>query len=646
MNTRALVKEGRPLFWPWCAVMMTGLVSFIRPLHSVDWIGLLGVVLGIPLLATLPLGNEFQNRTLSLLLSQPVGRGKIWLEKTSMALVAAGSVALLFSLSPLIAETLPDRGQEAYAMALVVAVLASATLWTLIARSTIGGVALSAGSVLVVAALSSAAAGLGTNSLLVMTHFTAIKIMPLIAYAGLMLWLGGRMLVRYQVTGTIAGDDLLTARSNAILGAFSGRACSNPTRPISNLVRKELRLLRPVWMITVLMALAWTCFALLELVRQRTAAKSLSLPIVALGVSSGVIVAILAGCLSLGEEKTSGTYGWHRTLPISAARQWAIKLFVALFVSFICSGLIPVVLLTGGEHFFPSAFSRGPANFRLVWVLGMLLLTLASFWCACAVNGTVTAVAWIVPILAVFLATPAIANWVGGDLAEFLAAKLDLAANFPLAVFISRLDTREMNEIVNWMNPAAPTFRQLIFWVPTLIVGVIQSYRLFSAPVRESAAAAARKLLPLVALGLLCGSFTYGFVRFSNWAASRVFGPISNIHTTVQNVLTDSANREAAQPLQMSFDDLKRHSSFYGPEVPWLRNATITISPDKAHPTTCCGNPRSRFARPLWNYTAVVRLASGTQLTISFEPTQQRPSAPPLWKVRIRWPGEASEETL
>jgi hypothetical protein len=646
MNTQVLVKEGRPLFWPWCAVMLTVLVSLIRPLHSIEWVGLLGVVLGVPLLATLPFGNEFQNRTLSLLLSQPVGRGRIWIEKTSVAFVAVASVVLLFACSPWATQALPDRAQQAYAAALVIAVLASATFWTLIARSTIGGIALGLGSVIIVAGFSSVAAGLGTNSLLVMTHFTAIKIIPLFAYAGLMLWLGGRTLARYQVTGSMAGDDLLTTGSNVILGAFSGGACASPTRPVLNLIRKELRLLRPVWLITALTASTWACLAVANLSHH---SKTLSLLVIAFGLASAAIIAILAGCLSLGEEKISGTHAWHRTLPISAARLWWVKLCVALVVSFVCAGLVPAALLTTGEHLFPLVFSHLPSNFQPLWLSAVVFVTLLSFWYACAVNGTVTAVACVVPTLAIFLATPAIANWAGRALADFVAARSNLFGNFRVAAFLSGLGNRHVDAMINFINPAAPSATQFIFWIPTLILAVIQSYRLFKAPIRNGAFPAARKLSPLVVLALLCGASTYAFVWLSNAAGSRVWGTTFAVDRAIQSVLSNSPNREAPQPLQLSADDLKKA---YPPHVltsPYLEGATVTVLPDKAHPTTCC----SQYAPGrwvIWNYTATVHLATGAEMNFSLEPSAQEPvgvrTGVPRFEVRVRWPGSGPQQTL
>lgn len=646
MNTKALIKESRPLFLPWCAVMLTGLVSLIRPLHSIGWIGLLGIVLGVPLLATLPFGSEFQNRTLSLLLAQPVRRARIWIEKSCVAFVAVATVLSVFAFSPLVAETLPNRSQQANALALALAVLCSAAFWTLIARSTIGGIALSVGTVLLIAGFSTIATGFGANSLFLMTHFTAASAAIPLCYAALMLWLGARTLVRYQVTGTMAGDDLLTAGSNLMLGAFSNRAYANPTRPVLNLIRKELRLLRPIWLLTLLTASAWTCFAVVYLLRQQDKGKALSLPIIAFGLSSAAIIAILSGCLSLGEEKTSGTYAWHRTLPISAARQWSIKLFVALFVSFVCAGLIPILLLFAGRHFFPSAYHFEDANFQIFWLLGALVLTLLSFWCACAVNGTVTAVAWLVPILAILLATPEIGNWAGRELTHLFVLKLNLFANLRTTILISNFSSRAVNEIINPINPTAISAGQLIFWVPTLILAVAQSYRMFWVPIQESTLAVARKLSPLVGVALLCCVFMYGLRQFSNEAASQMYGGIFSVEGAIQNVLSNSANRDSGQTLQLTAGDLNKA---YPPRAhisPWLKDASLTIAPDKAHPTTCCENHLSGRLFVRWNYTATVHLASGAELNLSYEPPAERPTGPPYARVSVRWPGSTSEQIL
>ena len=98
-KTTRILKEARPLLWPWCAVVLAGVLPLLPSLRSVGWIGLAGFFVGIPLLAALPLGEEFQHRTFSLLLSQPIGRIEIWRVKMSAAIVAVLTTSLVLSLS-------------------------------------------------------------------------------------------------------------------------------------------------------------------------------------------------------------------------------------------------------------------------------------------------------------------------------------------------------------------------------------------------------------------------------------------------------------------------------------------------------------------------------------------------------------------
>jgi len=77
-------KEMRALFGPWCAVVIAGALPVIMP-HSYTAVGVmpaglaeslsfLSFFFGVPLLATLSLGDEFRYGTLSLWLAQPSSR--------------------------------------------------------------------------------------------------------------------------------------------------------------------------------------------------------------------------------------------------------------------------------------------------------------------------------------------------------------------------------------------------------------------------------------------------------------------------------------------------------------------------------------------------------------------------------------------
>src|SRR5687767_14611719 len=97
-STIRIRKEARALFWPWCAVVVAGV---LQPILARTYFGQPGIstllnllvtnvgfFVGVPLLATLSLSNEFEHKTLSGLLSQPVSRMEIWREKAGVAAMA------------------------------------------------------------------------------------------------------------------------------------------------------------------------------------------------------------------------------------------------------------------------------------------------------------------------------------------------------------------------------------------------------------------------------------------------------------------------------------------------------------------------------------------------------------------------------
>src|SRR5688500_1371092 len=100
MLTRA-IKELRPLLMP-AGLVIAGALAVAslgaagRPLESLTralWP--VTFVIGIALAAALPFGSEFQQRTMVLLMSQPMSRGRIWLEKWIVLAIAIGIVGAI-----------------------------------------------------------------------------------------------------------------------------------------------------------------------------------------------------------------------------------------------------------------------------------------------------------------------------------------------------------------------------------------------------------------------------------------------------------------------------------------------------------------------------------------------------------------------
>src|SRR5207248_8814767 len=105
------------------------------------------------------------------------------------------------------------------------------------------------------------------------------------------------------------------------------------------------------------------------------------------------VVPLLAGTLSVGEERTSGTQIWNMVLPISIRGQWLLKFTTGLLTCFASQAVALAALSLMNHNVFDPRMSlafTSPAN-RLDLVGLSSVVFIAAFWSACAVKGTVRA---------------------------------------------------------------------------------------------------------------------------------------------------------------------------------------------------------------------------------------------------------------
>jgi hypothetical protein len=617
-----ILKEARPLAWPWCAVTLAGVLPLVPSApHSiagnlVQAICLIGFFLGIPLLATLSLGNEFQHRTLAFLLTQPVERMEIWREKLSVTAVAVFSVALLFffdwrmgalQLGPHFAE---------FAGAWTLATIASAAFWTLLARSTLGGIALNYCNLFIImvwAFLPNRIRGAGNFS----PATIAVVSAALLCYAGAMLWLGRRTFARFQATGGMAGDDLLMAGPDVMPGALAGWLRCRPRGVILNLIRKEIRLLRPLWLITLLAALGWTSLALFGLVPAR-GSNGNPVPMLIVGISS-LLIAVLAGSLSLGEEKTSGTHAWHMTLPVSARRQWLIKLSVAMFAGPVCAVLLPVLAMIASGLRYGSPMMFVELHDVMIWLLAAALLSFASFWCASAVNGTVRAVVWILPVAYVLFFAVHFGVWVAANLVDLVVSRFDPFASLRFTSAISNVPLVSAPTRYHLLNSTDGMLLlvAMLWLIGTLLFAVIQSYRLFRAQPPDSVLSVLRSLLPVAASVLLCSLFFAAASLFVSHARLEVWTLLRETHKAIEQIQPGNRKPDAAHPLRLTVEDLAKASPLSERTRRWLSNSSITVAPDNA--PLCCRDIYVPDKADSW-YLVTIYLPNGPRCTMPFQP--------------------------
>jgi polyhydroxybutyrate depolymerase len=573
-STPRMRKEARALFLPWCGAVILCALPLFHVNHTLAETSVAFCYLAIPMLATLALGYEFQHRTLSLLLSQPISRRKIWGEKMNIAFVAVLSVALVFCFGW---RSAFQQNPELWVFAglYLIATVPSATFWTLFTRSTIGGFVLNGMFPYLLVLVHRKEIFGPTPSPTPSITVPWLTSFVVLCYAGVMLWLGARKLARFQVTGGMAGDDLLMAGPSVMPEALAGWFRSRPTGAVLNLIRKELRLLRPVWLISFLSLVYLTLLTTIRFLLFHESAdpdpEGIQLLLYTPVILFTPLIAILAGSLSLWEETRLGTQSWHMTLPVSARLQWLIKLVTALFTGVVCAVMLPFLAMVALGFVFgtPSMFvnqamggltiaggSIGLAGgpffgllfmFVIQTVPGMLLtallLIVASFWCACAVKGTVRAALCFVPVIGAALLAGRCGGWIAPKLLDLLVSRADPFSNFRFIKAISNL------HLQLFFAAASPLRALTLLLVPTVFIAVIQSSRLFRIQHQDRILSMLPKLLPLAFTAFLSA---FCFAAFAS--LNETNGTITSSGQTRQYLLyvPKSYDRSKTAPLVIS----------------------------------------------------------------------------------------------
>ena len=142
MNTR-LIKEGRDLLPAVACMLLLIVVPNVICHGRAEAVGPLVFGLGCLVLGGWSFGNEFQHRTISLLLSQPIERSVLWREK--MLVLGAGIIISLAVLAICFLHYWPGFVLQQWPLALVaLCAFCGAPYWTLLVRQSIGGMAFAA----------------------------------------------------------------------------------------------------------------------------------------------------------------------------------------------------------------------------------------------------------------------------------------------------------------------------------------------------------------------------------------------------------------------------------------------------------------------------------------------------------------------
>ncbi len=388
MNAR-LIKETRallPMFA--CTLPLIVVPQLIWPSEGFGYFAL-GVACVV--MAGSSFGTEFQHRTISLLLSQPIPRSALWREK--MLVLGAGLVMSLAVLVVCLAVSRPAMdGQDWLVLALIpLCAFCGAPFWTLSLRHVIVGMV----SAVAVPCGILAAYGLVMEELVGSEPAPAALVTAVVSllfiYCAVVYCLGYAKFKRLEAVDAPSRELGLPAGLEAILVAPLTKVSSRFRGPFATLLKKEFRVQQISFLLAgvfVLIAVGGFCLAKRH-------------PEVATGILGGdifiyaLILPLVAGAISVAEERGWGIAEWHLTLPPSALKQWSAKMLVALATSLVLGLLLPTAIFFAADPVFNQPGPRTslpPAFAILSWVLGQMLVTSVAVYAASFSRTTLQAI--------------------------------------------------------------------------------------------------------------------------------------------------------------------------------------------------------------------------------------------------------------
>ena len=320
MNAR-IIKETRDLLPAFAGTLP--LIVVPQLIWPAAGLGYLALGVACLFMAGSSFGMEFQHRTLSLLLSQPIPRSVLWRDK--MLVLGVGMLTSLVVLLVCLAVSGPASGRvEWLTLALMpLCAFCGVPFWTLALRQGIAGVVSAVGipsSILAAFALVVEPLGLKESAALV-----SAMLCLLLLYCALVYWLGYAKFKQLEAVDARSRELSLPTGWEAFLTRPLTKASSRFRGPFATLLKKEFHLQQVSHLLAgvfILIAVAGFCLIKLR-------------PAVAQGIVGGdflvymLILPLIAGAISVAEERGWGIVEWHLTLPPSALRQWSAKMVAA-----------------------------------------------------------------------------------------------------------------------------------------------------------------------------------------------------------------------------------------------------------------------------------------------------------------------------
>jgi hypothetical protein len=533
-------KEARAVLYPWAGVILLCALPLLSPIYGyrttfvipgpdafTTFLFQLGIFMGIPLLASLSFGNEFRYKTLDLLVSQPVNRLKIWREKwivTAVAILATVLVATISSRT----QYPVARYVSGDVLLFLIVITCSAPFWTLVGKSTLGGFALNIVAMVPLMSMKSNLWVVNSKSGYVQPSIAlAVIWAAALAYSGFMLWLGRRMLVHRQSRGGFAGLDFMGSIPRVLPAPVVSLFECRPNQAILNLIRKEVRLLRPLWLFTSLYVVGWSALAASSLLfpAMEEKERAVYLGLVAVRSMFTIIALMMAASVAHGEERAFGVPSWHLVLPISIRTQWLIRFVSATIAAVLVTMAVPAILMALAREVLRPDFMQKLDLLPFLHPVPLLIFFLCAFWCGSVARDIIRTAGLMVGAGGLILITVQVSMWLTE---QFMPLTLHLRM-WVLSRF--QLDLSSIIYVPDWI----PDPDDSVVWllVALLVAMTVHTYSLFRRLPREGAAKLLRPLLPYLAVIAVFAALTTARSWQNSWR------PISELYSEVESAIVE-----------------------------------------------------------------------------------------------------------
>lgn len=357
----AMTRKDVRAVWPFFAATFVTPLVFLPLLYyfqedavlgwSLFVCGVLSVAMGVMIF-----GDEFSNRTMGLLLVQPLSRSKIWRRKMLVLGSALGvcsvTVALRVFLRLGFFFSMPTLLAFGLVLVFTLGVFCTTPFWTLSLKNTLGAIAATILTPLVLIFLTDTLMeyffrqwswSAPSNMPWVLQPVSLVIACILALYFALCYWLGRGMFLHLEVTDSPGREIALPDSLQPLFAPLWRVLTPGHGSPLRSLITKELYLQRVCFgMAAVSSVVFFFGAASWRLSKSEWARTSATVTMAGSFAICFLLVPLIAGGVCVAEERNWGMLGWHLILPPSRKKQWLVKVCVALASSLILGILVPI----------------------------------------------------------------------------------------------------------------------------------------------------------------------------------------------------------------------------------------------------------------------------------------------------------------